>query len=292
MKTIKCLLVIIVSIGLSNVKGQEFNPLTLSLNYLHNSSENKPLTVNSNFTINLPVYRDSSFTFLTGSSFKLFKVNLPDDTMNINNLYSLSVPVTLVYKVSSGKMITFLFEPAIGADFNGLSHKNFRFNSALVYRVSNENRSTWGVGVAATKRFSGFLIVPILVFNIRYSDKWLLSGSFPLKQNLSYNIDNKRKIGINLGAGNNSFRLSEAKGNSYVNTQQFGAGCFYQQLVARHFKMELSMGIQSYRTFVYEENQSSPITIFPLNFNKSKNEIESFKNKGVLLQLSLLYTVF
>ncbi len=85
MKIIKCLFVVIAIVGLSNVKGQEFSPLTLSLNYLHNSSENRPLTVNGNFTFNLPVYRDSSFTFLTGSSFKLFKVDLPGDTMSLSD---------------------------------------------------------------------------------------------------------------------------------------------------------------------------------------------------------------
>jgi hypothetical protein len=292
MKTIKCLLVIIVSVGLSNVKGQEFSPLSLSLNYLHNTTENKPLNVNGNFTINLPVYRDSSFTFLTGTSFKLFKVDLPEDTLNIDYLYSLSVPVTLVYKVSSSKSITLLFEPAIGADFDGLSYKNFRFNSALVYRPSNRNMPICGVGVAVTKRFSGFLIVPVLLFNIKYSDKWLVSGSFPLKQKLSYCIDNKRQIGINLGAGNNSFRLSKARENRYLNTQQFGAGCFYQQFVARHIELELSMGVQSYRTFVYEENQTSPVTIFPLNFNKSDNAIESLKSNGFLVQMSLSYALF
>lgn len=274
MKIIKCLFVVIAIVGLSNVKGQEFSPLTLSLNYLHNSSENRPLTVNGNFTFNLPVYRDSSFTFLTGSSFKLFKVDLPGDTLNIDYLYSLSVPVTIVYKVSSGKLITLLFEPAIGADFDGLSHKNFRFNSALFYRISNRIGSTWGIGVAATKRFSGFLIVPVVLFNYKYNNKWLLSGSFPLKSRLSYCIDNEKQVGISLGAGNNSFRLSKEKGSSYVNSQQLGAGCFYQQSLAKHLKMELYMGVQSYRTFVYEENQTSPVTIFPLNFNKSNNAIE------------------
>jgi len=212
----------------TNVNGQEFSPFTLSVAYLHNTSENRPLSVNGNFAFNLPIHRDSLVTVLAGSSFKSFKVDLPGDTMNINYLYSISVPFTVVSNVSSGKMITFLLEPIISADFEGISHKNFRFNTALFYRVSNRNGSTCGVGVAATKRFSGFLIVPVLLFNIKYSDKWLLSGSFPLKQKLSYCIDNKKQIGINLGAGNNSFRLSKAKENRYINTQQFGAGCFYQ----------------------------------------------------------------
>ena len=162
MNPTKYLIALVISLAFTNVKGQEFNPLALSVNYLHNTSRNKPLAINGNFAINLPVHRDSLFTVLVGSSFKSFKVDLPGDTMNINYLYSISVPFTLVSKVSSGQMITFLFEPVIGADFDGLSHKNFRFNSALFYRVSNRNRSTWGVGVAATKRFSGFMIVPIL----------------------------------------------------------------------------------------------------------------------------------
>ena len=117
-------------------------------------------------------------------------------------------------------------------------------------------------------------------------------GQFKSEQGVSLlrNIhDNKKQIGISLGAANNSFRLSKAKENRYVNTQQFGAGCFYQQLVAKHFKMELSMGVQSYRTFAYEENQSSPITIFPLNFNKSENAIESFSYTYLQIQLSLYY---
>ena len=140
MKPTKYLIALVISLAFTNVKGQEFNPLALSVNYLHNTSRNKPLAINGNFAINLPVHRDSLFTVLVGSSFKSFKVDLPGDTMNINYLYSISVPFTLVSKVSSGKMITFLFEPVIGADFDGLSHKNFRFNSALFYRVSNRNR--------------------------------------------------------------------------------------------------------------------------------------------------------
>jgi hypothetical protein len=52
------------------------------------------------------------------------------------------------------------------------------------------------------------------------------------------------------------------------------------------------MGVQSYRTFVYEENQRSPVAIFPLNFNKSDNAIESLKSNGFLVQMSLSYALF
>jgi len=131
-----------------------------------------------------------------------------------------------------------------------------------------------------------------VLFNYKYNNKWLLSGSFPLKSRLSYCIDNEKQVGISLGAGNNSFRLSKEKGSSYVNSQQLGAGCFYQQSLAKHLKMELYMGVQSYRTFVYEENQTSPVTIFPLNFNKSNNAIESLKSNGFLVQMSLSYALF
>lgn len=52
------------------------------------------------------------------------------------------------------------------------------------------------------------------------------------------------------------------------------------------------MGVQSYRTFVYKENQTSPVTIFPLNFNKSENAIESFSYTSLQMQLSLYYSIF
>jgi len=52
------------------------------------------------------------------------------------------------------------------------------------------------------------------------------------------------------------------------------------------------MGVQSYRTFVYEENQTSPVSIFPLNFNKSGNAIESFNYTSLQMQLSFYYSIF
>lgn len=77
MKPTKYLIALVISLAFTNVKGQEFNPLALSVNYLHNTSRNKPLAINGNFAINLPVHRDSLFTVLVGSSFKSFKVDLP-----------------------------------------------------------------------------------------------------------------------------------------------------------------------------------------------------------------------
>ena len=171
MKPTKYLIALVISLAFTNVKGQEFNPLALSVNYLHNTSRNKPLAINGNFAINLPVHRDSLFTVLVGSSFKSFKVDLPGDTMNINYLYSISVPFTLVSKVSSGKMITFLFEPVIGADFDGLSHKNianltFKNSKGEIIELNQIADISYELGASAlerTDRISYFHWLPKLL---------------------------------------------------------------------------------------------------------------------------------
>lgn len=291
MKTNKFILVGLTFMFVVNARSQEFNPLSLSMYYLHNTQANKPLAMNGNISFNMPVYSDSMFSSLTGVSLKYFNVNLPDDSLGIHNLYSFSLPFTEIFRTPSGNLITFVFEPIIASDFEDLSYKNLRFNTAAFYKLSNRKKSAWGLGLAVSKRFSGFLIMPVAFFNIRLSDKLILSGSFPLKQKLSYVFDDNKQIGVSLGAGNNSFRLSKANESRYINSQQFGVNCFYQQIIAKHLGMEISLGLLSSRTFVYNHNQKETVTIFPFNYNRTKNAIESIKTKGLQFQISFFYSL-
>lgn len=273
------------------VNAQQGSPFTLSANYFPVNSGNEPIMLNSNFSLNIPVHRGTLFTCLTGTNFKYFRLNLQEDTLNINNLYSWSIPVTSILRISPNKIITLLVEPIISSDFKNIGANNFRYNMALFYGKKN-GLNSWGIGLAISKRFSGFQIIPLGTFNFHLDKNWVFSGIFPFKPRLIYELDKTQQIGISFGINNNSFRLSDLQENHYINSQLVEAGFFYQKTIVKHFKMDIFMGIQSLQTEIYNRDQTFSVSIFPINQNKNENAIESFTNNGLLLQFSFSYALF
>ena len=276
----------------TKVYGQPGSPISLSLNYLPAKNGNQSALFNAHVSVNIPVYKDSTITGLIGNSLKYYSFNFQNDSLNIRNLYSWSVPFTFLFRTSANKYFTLLMEPMLSSDFKDISVSDFRYNVAFFFLNRTSQNSSYGVGLAISKRFSGFQIAPLWFVNLRFCKNWLISGTIPFKTKIAYAIDSKRQVGIGLGASNNSFRLSEIDNNRYVDYQAIEASVFYQQLILKHFKFNINMGAQSIQKEVYNRNQTSPLSIFLLNRNKSSNPVESIKNKGMLLQVGISYSPF
>ena len=272
---------------------QPGSPLSLSLNYIPAKNESTPFFLNFNLSINFPAYKDSLITGLIGTNFKYYRFNFQNDSLDIHNLYSWSVPITFLYKTSEIRYFAMMFEPSLSSDFKDISSSDLRYNLAMFYVKKKDLNSSFGIGIAISKRFSGFQIAPFYLINMRFRNKWILSGNIPFKSKLAYEINGKKKVGISFGANSNSFRLSEKDNNNYMDYQAIEVSLFYHQPVLKHFKWNINFGMQSTPTEVYSKNQTFPLSLFLISRKKSGNSLESFKNKGMLLfQVNFSYAPF
>lgn len=272
---------------------QPGSPLSLSLNYIPAKNESEPFFLNTNLSINFPAYKDSLITGLIGTNIKYYRFNFENDSLNIRNLYSWSIPITFVYKTSQGRYFAMMFEPSLSSDFKDISSPDFRYNFAIFYIKKKNPNSSSGIGIAISRRFSGFQIAPFYLINMRVHNKWILSGNIPFKLKFAYEINGKKQVGISFGANSNSFRLSEKDNNNYMDYQEIEVSLFYQQPVLKHLNWNIKFGMQSTASEIYAKNQISPLGLFLLSKNKSGNPLESFKNKGMLLfQVNFSYALF
>lgn len=272
---------------------QPGSPLSLSLNYIPAKNESEPFFLNTNLSINFPAYKDSSINVLIGTNFKYYRFSFQNDSLNIHNLYSWSVPITFVYKTSESRYFAMMFEPSLSSDFKDISASDFRYNLALFYVKKKDLNSSSGIGIAISRRFSGFQIAPFYLINMRFRNKWILSGNIPFKSKLAYEINSKKQVGISFGVNSNSFRLSEKGNNNHMDYQAIEVFLFYQQPVLKHFNWNINFGMQSTESEIYAKNQISPLGLFLLSKNKSGNPLELFKNKGMLLfQVNFSYALF
>lgn len=289
-----CLLFYIILLQLSiRSYSQQGSPFSISLNYLPAKTDRQPFLFNAQFSVNVLANKDTLIAGLIGTSFKYYQFNFQNDSLNLCNLYSWSVPITFIINASLNKYFALLVEPSLSSDFKDINTSGFRYNIAIFYLKKTSQNSSSGFGVAVSKRFSGFQIAPLWLVNLHFCKHWTLSGTIPFKSKISYEFGSKRQLGISLAANNYSFRLSRIDNNHFMDYQAIEASIFYQQPILKHFKWTINLGVQSTQTEAYSKNQTFPLGLFLLSGNKSENPIESFKNRGMFLfQMGVSYSPF
>lgn len=297
-KTVKCIKIPLITVlcvfAAENAESQELSPLALSFNRFSNEHSDKPLLSNANLSVNFPYYHDSTFVALVGLNIRYYNYQLPEDSlMNSHSFYAFSIPFKSILKLSENKILTVLFEPCLSSDMKGISNDDFRFNSAIIYGNPLTQNGALQVGLGISKLFNNnYFIIPLFFFNLPINNSLRFSGSFPLKQKLTYTLNDKHLLGLSTGFTNASFRMSEASNNRSVNMQQLGVELFYQRKIQKHLKIELSCGYKSLRTSVYNKQDHTSYTFFPFNWDKMGNTLETIKSTGTTLQISFYYSLF
>ncbi|HAM97701.1 MAG TPA: hypothetical protein DCQ26_03750 [Marinilabiliales bacterium] len=282
---------IITSLLSFGVLAQQGTPFSWSLNYLPTNKESESKLLQTQLSLNAPVFNDSSFTGLIGTSFKYYGFRFKNDSLNIYHLYSWSIPFTFQIKTSDSRYVTFMLEPMLSSGFKSIRASDFRYNLALLFIKRKLLKST-GFGIAVSKRFSGFQLAPMWVANFRVGQHWIFTGTIPFKSKIAYEIDSKKQLGINFGANTNSFRLYENGEGYYLDYQTIEASLFYQHTILKNVKLHLGFGAQSLQSKVYNNRQTSPLGIFLIYPNNTHEPIETYTNKGmILVQLGVSYAI-
>jgi hypothetical protein len=271
--------------------GQEFNPLVFSFNSLSNNVDKKPVLLNTSLSVMIPICRVDDFIGVAGVNFRHNSFNMPGDSLNIHSSYTISLPLSGIVKLPGGRVLATSIDLGLSSDMRHINMDDFRFQGSVLYGKPVNKTLTCQVGIGIAKRSSDYLIWPLFLFNVPFSNKLSLSGSFPIKQKLTYKLNDQQAVGLATGVDVNSFRFSGADKRLNANAQQLKMGVFYLQKIALHVFMNCSVEYKSLKMNVFENQINSTLSL-PFEFNNSKNAIENLKSQGVSLQISFYYSLF
>lgn len=270
----------------TTLQAQQGNPLFLTASLMPRQAA-KQASGTLQFGLNLPLHRDSLFAIGAGVHLRQFDPGME----MVNTLTGISMPFSVMFRLTAKSQLVMMFEPILSSDFDDISAEDFRFNTSVFYVRKSDKRHYLRLGLALSKRFSGYQIIPVARFQWVLSPHWQLSGVLPFKPELRYQLNARHQLGVGLGAGNNSFRLSNKRENQYVNTQITQGIFFYRYKLHSHWHFHLAGGYQIIKNKVFAQDQTFPLSIYPWNPARAASPVESHDAYGVFMQVGCYYSI-
>jgi hypothetical protein len=243
--------------------------------------------------LKLPVFQKLQYTVVGILGYKNLSLqNFPADYSD--NLHGLNLQVAWIYKLSNRKSLTFFAQTGLFSDFRDVSNKDFRYSGGFRYRVKTSNKLSTGLGLAYSRQFFGNQIIPFIDVDYHPTDKWSISGQFPIKPKVFYHFNNKWSTGVELSADANSYRLSASeRDNQFIQVNQWTCLTKLEYKFANCWKLNGGIGKnfkQSYK--LYNDNATTTWTIITVPLGEKPNPVYKIDSKGLNFQIELSFNPF
>ena len=223
--------------------------------YLHTTSSNKTvgesrdkigLSGTMKFKLKAPLYNGEGLKVMLG--FKYYKEQFQFNTNNLDfelhqnldnrSLKNVAMSLYVLKPMKNKFYVAFKGEAAFRGDYTGFlkpSKDNLSYNVTAALGIKKSERTEWGIGLLYKYSFGNHIVLPGLVFNHTFNEKWGIESTLPQKIMVRYNACPKTI----LLAG------SEIKGNSYYLNTNLVSGTASNSLLMQN--TELRTGIQVQR---------------------------------------------
>ena len=202
----------------------------------------------------------------------------------------------LVYQTRLSEQHQLRFFGQLGAycDYKNISSDDFRWSVGSEYIIQSTTNNKFGFGLAYSRQFYGNQIVPLIEFDQRLSERWSISGIFPINPRLEYKISDKSKTGVEMNVDVSTYRFSSAENNNqYFKTTQGNLSLFYRYIIVKHWNVNVKAGISPKQKFgIYDQTCKSTWTLLTLPIGEKPQAIESFRNSAFSGQIGLAYSLF
>ncbi|MDJ1505345.1 DUF6268 family outer membrane beta-barrel protein [Cytophagaceae bacterium BD1B2-1] len=164
-----------------------------------------------------------------------------------------------------------------------------RFATGFRFRRILSERTSIGFGAGYARQFFGNVIMPFLEVNWKINDQWTLSGLFPIKPKLEYQLNKRVSLGAQILVDNSSSRLSRKYNESQiVQFKQWNAQLYTEYTIYKNIYFSIVAGYVFRRKIqLYDQNMRVPWTIFTFPIGGEKTAIRTLTGNGYILQAGL-----
>ncbi len=166
-------------------------------------------------------------------------------------------------------------EAVYTGDYKGLVNLDKRYRHlylAGLLGVKPHAKKEWGLGVISRFGFRGNMVVPFLIYNQTFNDRWGVELTVPVKMMLRYNISEKSLFlsGLEFASRFYSVDFLETPtigpvGQYNIQRSEAQLNIAYQQRISPWFWGELKMGYVRYNPSIFEGVQSEEDISFEIN---------------------------
>lgn len=162
--------------------------------------------------------------------------------------------------ISPRSVLVISGQAGIYSDMNELSSNAIRERLGFTWLSKHSDKLSLGFGLSYARQFYGNQLIPVTAVIYHFDNEhWKLSGAFPESPKLTYNLNDKSAISLQLRAQFASYRLTSAQDSgTFVKNSKLTSLISYEYTFAKAWRISTGIGYAMRQRYeLYKDNYDS-----------------------------------
>ena len=219
--------------------------------------------------------------------------DMPPEIMNPIDLHGIILRTGLYKKFSKDRAIQVFLAPRLMSDFKNINIDHFQLGVMFLYEKKFRDGLKIGFGALYNREFFGPNLVPLVNLDWQISERWSVTGLFPIYGKVKYKVNEKLSAGISHLGFVTTFRLGDpAYEGDYIERQSIDESLFARYQLFGNMFLEGRFGYALGRSYAqYEADQKVDFSLPLLSFGDNRIQKNVSFHDGLIASIRFIYNV-
>lgn len=217
----------------------------------------------------------------------------PPEIMNPIDLHGIILRTGLYKKFSKDRAIQVFLAPRLMSDFKNINIDHFQLGVMFLYEKKFRDGLKMGFGAMYNQEFFGPNLVPLVNLDWQISERWSVTGLFPIYGKVKYKVNEKLSAGISHFGFVTTFRLGDpAYEGDYIERKSIDESLFARYQLFGNIFLEGRFGYALGRSYAqYEADQKVDFSIPLVGFGDNRTQKNVSFHDGLIASVRFIYNV-
>lgn len=160
----------------------------------------------------------------------------------------------------------------------GRYNEGWRYGAGFRYQYKHSSQVKAGIGMMYNKQFFGNQLIPFLDVNYEPSEKWTISGLFPIRPKVMYHFNHAISAGLEINGEASSYRMTE----TYLRNNQWTGLWRFEWLFTKRWLLSAGIGRNFVNRYQFFDNDAKTgWTVFTVSLHEKATPIYEKESKGI-----------
>ena len=219
--------------------------------------------------------------------------NPPPEIMNPIDLHGIILRTGLYKKFSKDRAIQVFLAPRLMSDFKNINIDHFQLGVMFLYEKKFREGLKMSFGALYNQEFFGPNLVPLVNLDWQISERWSVTGLFPIYGKVKYKVNEKLSAGISHFGFVTTFRLGDpAYQGDYIERKSIDESLFARYQLFGNIFLEGRFGYALGRSYAqYEADQKVDFSLPLLSFGDNRTQKNISFHDGLIASVRFIYNV-